>query len=554
MWNKQSESQEGRNIQQETLLLQAIDEKAYREALAQLVTVHDLPLSFAEYPALGALIHSVNYMAAPVVQTSRKAVPNIIRQAYILHQSKVRDKLDNALSKIHLTIDMWSAGNHSAFQVITAHFVDSEKLQLQKALLSLKELKGSHGAKEQAPHLLTCLENYQIDSTKLGYVVSDNHGSNDKLLQLASKKLPGFDPVERRIRCNGHIINLAAQAFLFGQDNRAEAEAEAINNINELSRAEKRGDDQIQTAEQWRKLGVLGKLHNINMDIRSSTTRYQAFVKSAGRSIPRDNKTRWNSWYQQLHVALKPEVRKAILEYQDSYYLDVKADVIDLEAWNELKEMHDLLQPFYDVTQDTQSDRSTLDRVLINMDYLVRHFQKASTENRHNKTLSTRIITSWNKFDKYYTKTDRHAIYAAAILLHPALRKGYLSSPDEGNWKQSDIDKAVKRVRTLWQKEYKQSGIVMVDEEENPQKAWIKKIYGSLMQRGDEFENFHKVLDIIPVMSMDRISEDPFRAEPRSSRSSGLSINKNRSKSHHIKYSASISDPVHLIVALDTLN
>jgi hypothetical protein len=65
------------------------------------------------------------------------------------------------------------------------------------------------------------------------------------------------------------------------------------------------------------------------------------------------------------------------------------------------------------------------------MDYLVRHFQKASAENSHNKVLSTHIITSWNKFDKYYAKTDPYAVYAVAILLHPVLRKRYLSNSDE---------------------------------------------------------------------------------------------------------------------------
>jgi hypothetical protein len=491
IFREQEARQEGRQIEREQHLLAAIDKKAYREALAQLITNRDLPLRFAAYPELGALIHSVNCMADSVVQTSEYTLPNIIRQAYVLHRSIVKSRLLNALSKIHFNIDMWTAENNSAFQAITAHFADGELLQLQKALISLKEFKGSHGGEEQAVVFLQCLNQYEIQPHKLGYITMDNATSNDKLLQAVQREIPTFDASERRIRCNGHIINLAVQAFLFGQDDQADVEAESIEN---LTRIEGRGEDRIQTAAAWRKLGVLGRLHNLNISMRSSSSRYQDFVKAAGRSIPRDNMTRWNSWYDQIHVTLKPRIRQAILQYQDQYHSDVKDDVINPEAWIELKELHNFLEPFKQVTLDTEGDRCTLDRVLTNMDYLSQHYQTAMDQYRSKPTLLARIITSLNKFDKYYQKTDKHAVYAAAVLLHPSLRKDYLST--EAGWKQGDIDKAIKRVRQLWLKEYKQDNVQEDEDEENPHKAWQNKIYGS-KQRGDEFESFYKVDNVV---------------------------------------------------------
>jgi len=74
---------------------------------------------------------------------------------------------------------------------------------------------------------------------KIGYFTGDNHGSNDKLLRHISKDLYEnhdikWDPIHHRIRCHGHVTNLAVQAFLFAKD------AEAIEIA--IAEAEKNGE------------------------------------------------------------------------------------------------------------------------------------------------------------------------------------------------------------------------------------------------------------------------------------------------------------------------
>ena len=49
----------------------------------------------------------------------------------------------------------------------------------------------------------------------------------------------------------------------------------------------------------------LGKLHNIIMNIRSSTNHIVEFLKLAGRMISLNNRTRWNSWFLSLIIANK---------------------------------------------------------------------------------------------------------------------------------------------------------------------------------------------------------------------------------------------------------
>lgn len=76
---------------------------------------------------------------------------------------------------------------------------------------------------------------------------------------------------KRRSHYIGYIINLAAKAFLFGQDIEG-FETVAAGDLTsglETSTAQK-------AAQEWRKKGPIGKLHNLVMFIRSSTLRREA--------------------------------------------------------------------------------------------------------------------------------------------------------------------------------------------------------------------------------------------------------------------------------------
>jgi hypothetical protein len=53
-------------------------------------------------------------------------------------------------------------------------------------------------------------------------------------------------------------------------------------------------DEEAKKAK-FRLLGPLGKAHNIVVYIYSSGGRVEQFRKLAGRMIPMDNRTRWNS-------------------------------------------------------------------------------------------------------------------------------------------------------------------------------------------------------------------------------------------------------------------
>lgn len=165
---------------------------------------------------------SVNYMAADIYPKSRAAIPRKIEHAFLQQKNEIKQHLQEALSEIHLACDAWTTEHKKmAFLAVVAHFVDARG-QSRKALLGLPRLRGSHGGQPQTEHVNSMIDWYGI-AHKLGYYIGDNHGSNDKCCRVISRHLEEryhihWEPKTRRIRCHGHVINLASQAFIFAPD------------------------------------------------------------------------------------------------------------------------------------------------------------------------------------------------------------------------------------------------------------------------------------------------------------------------------------------------
>lgn len=194
---------------------------------------------------------------------------------------------------------------------------------------------GGHGGAEQWRLVQPVLEDYNIWS-KVGFYTGDNHGSNDKLCRFLGEHLQAksinWEPTKQRIRCHGHVINLAVQAFLF--INSKEAARAALEQI-ECDDETAFGTDfatrvKTQRALGWRRPGPLGKVHNISVHMRESDYRWTQFKKRTGRSLGLDNDTRWNLWYLLLDVSLNHQ--EHVEWYQRKYYEDLRDDYLTPDA------------------------------------------------------------------------------------------------------------------------------------------------------------------------------------------------------------------------------
>ena len=185
----------------------------------------------------------------------------------------------------------------------------------------------SQSGNDQWEALRPILEEYRIE-TKIGALVGDNSRTNDVLCRTISSWLSlhhqiTWTATHQRIRCQGHIINLIVQAFLFSskkdeklmnsydkedeeQDDEEEEEDEdeIVQQtpllVKRKDKKKKKDEESEPMSNEQRErgrnirniIGPMGKLHNCVTHICSSANRTIWFVERASKMIPLDNRTR----------------------------------------------------------------------------------------------------------------------------------------------------------------------------------------------------------------------------------------------------------------------
>lgn len=283
----------------EELLKNSVDKDTLEYLYVRYTINASVPFSQVDHPDFRILLEYIN----PAANTALPTSPNIIRsrvmELYQEGKQRVALVLQAALSSIHITCDAWTSPNHVGTWGIVSHFT-SEEGALYEVLLSVSEQQGSHSGFDQAQTVLNTLTSYNIRN-RLGYFVVDNATTNDALMERISADLESegivYNARQHHLRCNGQIINLAVSAFLFGKHPDAQVQAEDDH--------DPRMSPPTAELNAWRKMGPLGKLHNIIIYITASTPRTLAFLRKSGGYLPRRaDKGRWNSWYTMLDWSL----------------------------------------------------------------------------------------------------------------------------------------------------------------------------------------------------------------------------------------------------------
>jgi hypothetical protein len=215
------------------------------------------------------------------------------------------------------------------------------------------------------------IRDYDIQGN-LGYFDMDNAENNDTMITSRSYSLRRefrlhCDPKHFRLRCQGHIINLAVKSFLFITD-EDNTEEDKKTNIMLVT---------LKEIEEWRKKAPLGKLHNFVVFLAQSTQRLDPFLElSHNHPFPTDNSKRWNSWYMILDVASNQ--RRAIEDFMDEYVTaDLLDDQLDDDEWQIIEKIKTFLARLSMRTKACESKQSTLDLGLPCMDFILGHFECA---------------------------------------------------------------------------------------------------------------------------------------------------------------------------------
>lgn len=169
--------------------------------------------------------------------------------------------------------------------------------------------------------------------------------------------------------------------------------------------------------------------------VRSSPSRLQAFKKwildekvTSKRSLCLDVKTRWNSTYLMIDVALDLEKAFECLKDDPSWKAEcrVKGDgVLEDGDWKVLKALHGFLQEFYTLTKRISGSKyitsnTYFDELVMVKDLLV---EKMEGEDELFKDMATKMN---EKFDKYCHFDKLNMMLIVAIVLDPRFKMQYV--------------------------------------------------------------------------------------------------------------------------------
>ena len=265
------------------------------------------------------------------------------------NKSMLKQQLQDIPWSIYFSFDLWTSTNRLAILGIVGHWI-SMHVEIQQGLLAMKKIEGAHSGDNQAALILHMLSDYQLYD-KVGYFTLDNATSNDSTLRIVGLKLQElgikFDYQERRLRCFGHIINLVVKAFLY-----------VVDTTNTESLDREKGKEADLLFEYWRQRGPYSRLRNIITYICWTPQRREEFIHLTRESCPDTtaflpiaaNQTRWNSDYRAINRAL--ELRTPIELFVTRHMREGLSNYqLDTEDWNDLKDISELLEPFYRTTK-----------------------------------------------------------------------------------------------------------------------------------------------------------------------------------------------------------
>jgi hypothetical protein len=300
-------------------------------------------------------------------------------------KSCVRQALSKAYTRVHFGGDIWTSPNRHLFLGVTGTFVriEEERPVRTRLVLGIRNVKG-HAGEKQFQAIKPLLREFGIEQ-RLGAFVGDNSTTNDTLcraLEQSLQELPRVPPWrarEMRVRCLGHIINLIVKSFLLDKEILSEEEEEkqdeTLINLTAESYAEgaslisvHQGETRKKAPKKVEKLmKVLVKLHAIIVHYLHSANRTEEMRELAGRGIPIDVITRWNSWFQSIIVAC--EKQEAITKYTLNHP-ELQQHFLTDENWTELREIRDFLEIFHEATLRAEGKNGSVGQHLVILNLL----------------------------------------------------------------------------------------------------------------------------------------------------------------------------------------
>ncbi|KAG8381372.1 hypothetical protein BUALT_Bualt06G0115400 [Buddleja alternifolia] len=358
------------------------DMEKVKVEIAKWIMIHEYAFSAVEDEWFTIMMKRTNPEFVPM---SRTTIRNQCVKIYENEKRKLKNEF-KYVNKMSITTDCWKSKNQKIeYLAITGHWIDQNWL-LQKRVLNFVEVPPPRRGVDIANVIWRCLEDWGIEG-KIHTVSVDNASANDSAIEnlkvfIRSKKKLLCGGSLFHVRCCAHILNLVAQDGLSEIKNVIECVRDSVDYI-------RRSDSRLKVFTEIVK----------QLNLRE-------------RKLIDDCKTRWNSTYEMLAIAIR--FRDVFPRYadRDPLYLDCPSP----SDWEKVVKVCSLLEVFWKATHVISGSYYPTSNLFLQE--VVRVKVELDNKSQSSDDFIYDMVNSMKrKFDKYWGESN--LLMAIAAVLDP---------------------------------------------------------------------------------------------------------------------------------------
>ncbi|KAF4332011.1 ribonuclease H [Fusarium beomiforme] len=300
----------------ESALRKVFNPQRYTESMVGLLTHRRLPFSAVTWDEMQDVMLSCNPAIEDLIMTSRHEAMRHITANFSLYQLQLKAKLQRAVSKVHISTDLWTSPHRHGVLAINW---DPKRHRIRYILhvinLSL-----------QAFLFASSREALQAALDAASDITGDEH----------------YEPFN-------FILNDASGGDMINQPDHMEAQTEhpgavackrtSIQKVNPPLRSDNKSDNIRRGG--WVMVPALRKLHRIGLWLRNSPIHSDAWDERIKLRLGIDNDTRWNSWHRMIDnlIRKKQQVKQFLLDYDKA----LGDNILNSSDWDYLEKTHAFL-------------------------------------------------------------------------------------------------------------------------------------------------------------------------------------------------------------------
>ena len=463
-------------------LLPKYSPENFRKQLVKAVAVHSLPYNFVEYDEVRKLFQ----MLLPDVQLiGRSTLALDVEETFNTMKAMLITEIDQATSKISLTLDMWTSRSKLLFMGATLHYIN-QNWKLINTVLALEYTPGRHSGKLLAERLFAILSERGVVE-KIGWITVDNAANNDTMMSELKRHFAEigyiFDPKFQHIRCTAHVVNLVAQAFMKNYQSKKRTIVGMEESINDevVEVSVEKSDDEFELDELDKQLmndlnevlvedepdllnlklvyfndslsrakAAVLKIHGNNVQNYEKFKRVCVGLHKTPRSPVIDVCTRWNSTHDMVQF---------FIDYSEVFELWCRQEncqdlILSQTDVDHLVELRDALCVLKDATKRSSGENlPTSEQVLIIFSVMLKHFGSLSNDVSKSNQLRNATQSAFEKASKYFTKMSPALL--VATILHPKKKLGFIHQKCwNGSNLRTQAEKVIKEQLDLYKTKY----------------------------------------------------------------------------------------------------